>query len=200
MLIVFGGLPGTGKSTVARLVAAQIRGAWLRVDLIEQAMRDAGMPDPGPAGYMAAYALAEANLRLGLPVVADSVNPLPVTRDAWRRAAGSHPLLEVELICSDPSEHRRRVETRSTDIPGLVPPSWDAVWRRDYALWPARHLVIDTATMTAEEAAARISAEAGWPAHPPHAPPPPASAAGGGAPARRLGRGAGSAARPRSSG
>jgi predicted kinase len=81
MLVVFGGLPGTGKTTVARLVAARLRAAYLRIDAIEQAMRSAGVlaapGEVGPAGYMAAYALAEANLRLGLTVVADCANPLP---------------------------------------------------------------------------------------------------------------------------
>src|SRR3712207_4692190 len=75
MLVVSGGLPGTGKMTVARAVAARcratlIRATLIRVDAIEQAMRSAGVLEPGgvgPAGYMAARAPAEANLRLGLP-------------------------------------------------------------------------------------------------------------------------------------
>ena len=73
MLVVSGGLPGTGKATVARAVAARCRAAYLRVDAIEQAMRSAGVlaaGGVGPARYMAAYAPAEANLRLGLAVVA----------------------------------------------------------------------------------------------------------------------------------
>lgn len=39
MLIVFGGLPGTGKSTIARALARALRATYLRVDVIEQAIR-----------------------------------------------------------------------------------------------------------------------------------------------------------------
>lgn len=149
MLIVFGGLPGTGKTTLARLVAQQKRATYLRIDAIEQAFRDSGMlaGDVGPSGYLVAYALAEANLSLGQDVVADSVNPLAVTRNAWRRAAAnaSSPCVEIEIVCSDPVEHRRRVEARVTDVVGLQLPSWEAVQRRDYDIWDRPRLVLDTA-------------------------------------------------------
>ncbi len=149
MLIVFGGLPGTGKTTLARLVAQQRRATYLRNDSIEQAIRASGMlaGDVGPSGYLVAYALAEANLALGQDVVADSVNPLAVTRDAWRRAAAnaSSPYVEIELVCSDPVEHRRRVETRQADIAGLRVPNWDDVRQRAYDPWDRPRLVLDTA-------------------------------------------------------
>ena len=68
-------------------------------------------------GYMVLYALAEDNLKLGLPVVADCVNPLPVTREAWHDVAqnGGSECLDVEVICSDVAEHQRRVEVRHDD-------------------------------------------------------------------------------------
>jgi predicted kinase len=121
MLVVFAGLPGTGKTTVAQLVARQCGATYLRIDTIEQALRSANIvtDDIGPAGYVAAYALAEANLRLGQIVVADCVNPVAATRDAWRSvaASASFPMLDIEIICSDPVEHRRRVEGRTVDGP-----------------------------------------------------------------------------------
>lgn len=95
---------------------------------------------------MAAYELAADNLRNGLSVIADSVNPLPVSRDAWRAVAERLAVdaVEIEITCSDAAEHRRRVETRRADITGLVLPSWQDVATRDYAPWSRPRLVVDT--------------------------------------------------------
>lgn len=43
MLVIFAGLPATGKSTIARALADRIGGVWLRIDSIEQAIRDSGV-------------------------------------------------------------------------------------------------------------------------------------------------------------
>lgn len=151
-LIVFGGLPGTGKTTLARAVADETSATYLRIDTIEQTLRSSGTlaADVGPAGYLVAYALAESNLLLGRTVVADSVNPLAVTREAWRRVAAttSSAIIEIEIICSDTAEHRRRVETRSVDVAGLIVPSWQDVMERDYEPWDRPRIVLDTAACT----------------------------------------------------
>jgi predicted kinase len=162
MLIAFGGLPGTGKTTLAREIARQWQAVYLRIDTIEQALRSSGAlaGDVGPAGYAVAYALAEANLRLGRVVVADSVNPLAITRDSWRQVAldASARVIEVEVVCSDPVEHRRRVETRSVDVAGLALPSWDDVLRRDYEPWTRPRIVLDTASCSVAQAVAELQA------------------------------------------
>jgi predicted kinase len=149
MLIVFGGLPGTGKSSIARELARETGAMWLRIDSIEQAIRESGVV-PGSiddAGYRAAYAIAEDNLRLDRCVIADSVNGWPMTRNAWCDV-GTRPgpqIMEVEVICSDVQEHQRRVETRDSEVPGLILPDWPAVIGRDYEPWDRDHLTIDTA-------------------------------------------------------
>jgi len=149
LLIVFSGLPGTGKSTIASEVARRLEAVYLRIDSIEQAIRDSGVVgEPlNDAGYRVAYAVAESNLRLGRTVVSDSVNPLAVTRDAWLAVANrtSARVIEIEVQCSDPIEHRRRVETRATDIPGLQLPTWHEVLAREYHSWDREHVLLDTA-------------------------------------------------------
>lgn len=150
MLFIFGGLPATGKSELASHLAHRLGAVYLRIDTIEQAMRDGGLEINGPEGYIVAYRVAADNLRLDRDVVADSVNPLAITREAWRdvaRQAGT-PFCEIEIICSDRAEHRRRVETRKSQVPGLRLPSWQDVVERRYELWSGDPLVVDTAGQT----------------------------------------------------
>lgn len=148
-LVVLAGLPGSGKSTIARETARIAGAVWVRIDSIEQAIRDSGMGPVIDAGYRVGFAIAEDNLRLGRDVIADSVNPLMLTRDAWRSAgerAGAK-VLEVEVICSDHVEHRRRIEQRQSEIPGLRPPDWNEVQNRDYHPWNRERLVLDTVSV-----------------------------------------------------
>ena len=42
ILIIFGGLPGTGKTTIAQQLARELAGVYLRIDSMEQAIRDCG--------------------------------------------------------------------------------------------------------------------------------------------------------------
>jgi predicted kinase len=160
VLIVFGGLPGTGKSTIAQIVALRLGAVWLRIDAIEHAIQKANVlaAEVGPAGYNVANSLAEANLKLGLSVVVDAVNPVAVCREAWRDIAGrlNVKLIEIEVFCSDKEEHRRRVETRRSDLEGFPLPTWDAVLNRRYEPWIGPQLVLDTAMMQAAEAATAI--------------------------------------------
>jgi len=162
LLIVFAGLPGTGKSTLARALADRIGATWLRVDTIEQALRDCSLAleRVDDAGYAAGMALAEDNLRLGHTVIADSVNPWELTREAWRRVAerAGCPALDVEVMCSDPAEHRRRVEQRRTDVSGLALPDWQAVLDRDYHPWTSERIVIDTVGRPVEASVAELMA------------------------------------------
>jgi predicted kinase len=153
VLFIFAGLPGTGKTELSTYLAQKIGATHLRIDTIEQSLRDSGLTLTGPEGYLIAYSLAADNLRLGLPVVADSVNPLDITRQAWREVATQvgAPFREIEVICSDKTEHRRRVETRKIGIPGFKPPTWQEVVEREYDLWGEEHIVIDTAGQTPEE-------------------------------------------------
>lgn len=65
MLVVLGGLPGTGKTTIARGLAARLGAAHVRIDAIESAMWRAGIGPEQPTGigsYVVAEAVAESCL------------------------------------------------------------------------------------------------------------------------------------------
>ena len=153
MLYIFSGLPGTGKSTLSAGLCQVLRAAYLRVDVVEQAMRVSDVWVDGPTGYMVCYELAAANLRLGLDVVADAVNPIGETREAWRNVAEALdvPYAEIEVVCSDDDEHRHRIVSRVSDIAGLTLPTWEEVKSRQYDAWDRDHIIIDTAHQTVSE-------------------------------------------------
>lgn len=164
VLVCVGGLPATGKTTIARKLAAALRAAYIRIDTIETSiMRAEGRFKSSneweqPAGYLVGYELAADQLRIGTNVVAESVNPLCASRDAWRDAglAAGGTVVEVEVVCSDLREHRRRAEERVLDIPGLANPSWEQIRQREYHSWERDRLVIDTALLNVEQSVQRV--------------------------------------------
>jgi predicted kinase len=160
MLIVLSGLPGTGKTTIARKLVNELAAVYLRIDSIEQSIRNAGKPVEGE-GYSVAHAVAEDNLRLGRIVVADCVNPWRLTRREWRAVADRAGVraLDVEIVCSNPDEHRRRVEARMANITGHRLPTWQEVVERDYHPWDVERIVIDTARLSVEDSVRSILAE-----------------------------------------
>ena len=161
VLVVIGGLPATGKSTIAAALAAQTVTPYVRVDRIEQAIVawSALVHPVGPVGYAVAHQLALEQLQLGLDVIVECVNPVAVTRDAWpetARAAGA-AVVEIEVICSDEVEHRRRVQNRGSDVDGLVKPTWAEIAAREYEPWSRTPVRVDSATTSVAAAVQRIT-------------------------------------------
>lgn len=152
-LYVFSGLPGAGKTVVSQRLAKRMKAAYLRIDTIEQGLRDlCGIAVEGE-GYRLAYRVAADNLRFGVSVIADSCNPIELTRSEWETVARDTQArcINIEVICSDEGEHRRRIEARRPTVPGLILPTWEDVLRREYHAWTRERIVIDTARRTENE-------------------------------------------------
>ena len=62
----------------------------------------------------------------GLPATGKSTIATALAWVGTAKAVGAE-LVEVEVICSDEDEHRRRAQVRSSDVEGLVKPAWAAI-------------------------------------------------------------------------
>lgn len=161
MLIIFSGLPGSGKSSVSRHLAKRLGAFYLRIDSIETALKNSTLKveQAEDAGYLAAYDIAKDNLALGYTVIADNVNPVEISREGWRNVAikQDKTFLEIEIICSDQKEHRRRLEARNADRHDATPiVTWEQVMQREYDDWDRPVLRLDTSELTIEECVERI--------------------------------------------
>ena len=157
-LYIFAGLPGSGKSTIAQELAKVTKAVYLRIDTVEQGLRDLCGLNVGGEGYRLSYRIAADNLKLGSSVIADACNPVELTRTEWNAVAEHEGagFVNIEVICSDKTEHRHRVETRKGTVAGLKLPTWEQVETREYHRWQCERLVVDTAGKSPAECVKEI--------------------------------------------
>jgi len=118
----------------------------LRIDTIEQGLRDLCGWQVEGEGYRLAHRLAADNLQLGIDVIADSCNPIELTRREWEQVADDNgsAFVNIEVVCSDAAEHRRRIESRTSEVSGLILLTWHEVENREYHDWTQDRIIIDT--------------------------------------------------------
>lgn len=151
-VLVVGGLPGTGKSTLADLVAQRIgapsfAGDWLLGVLAPHGV----LTGLDRASSLAIYhglldRLVTRQLMLGQSAVVDCVITDALITDWTENAVRFNArVFVVECVCSDTDLHRRRIEGRRRHIPGWHEVGWDHVqrMRSEFPPLDQKHLTID---------------------------------------------------------
>jgi hypothetical protein len=126
-LVAVGGFSGSGKSTVARGLAAHLGLAHVRTDALrkhlagvpahEKAPPSAYTTDMSGRTYALMHALAERLLHDGLPVLLDATFTLPASREAVAELARHAGVPFLGLWCHVPEEEaRRRIRGRTGDV------------------------------------------------------------------------------------
>ena len=147
--IVMRGYPGTGKSTIARAVAAALHAPLIDRDVIRQKAVDifGDLPAVGRFSYELMFALASEQLSLGLSVVVD----MPLTyRTTFEQSkvlarAFSVPMLVVHCQCP-PEVQKLRLEGRKGKVSEFQITSWEEweQWKPRFEDYDDGGCVIDT--------------------------------------------------------
>lgn len=153
VLIIFAGLPGTGKTTLAKKYAAYCKLPYFRLDTIEHGLKEICSINVQGEGYRLTYRIVEENLLLGNNVVVDCCNPIELTRTEWQAIAikANSEYINIEITCDDKKVHKDRAENRGNDIDGFELPSWKEIEIREYHKWNGKRINIDTSNNTEEE-------------------------------------------------
>lgn len=151
VLIVFGGVPGSGKSTVSERVGATLGMPVFALDWLLGALTPFGMwhhRDPMGIGTELLTTLAYRELRAGCSAILDTTGEDPADRARWASLAAAAGALFVPVVCVCTADalHRERLERRTRSIPGWADAGdWANASARLAAFppWPGA-LLVDT--------------------------------------------------------
>jgi predicted kinase len=152
-LIVMRGMPGCGKSTVARALGRQLEWPIIDKDDIKDIL-DAQVPASGGLAYETMWNVARRQLLQGLNVIADSPLTFLMAYEKARAIAQETgaTLAIIECRCSDEQVWRQRINARKElQLPAHHQTDWDTFLRyrqqmlaeMDYPITDL-NLVVDT--------------------------------------------------------
>lgn len=166
MLILLGGRPASGKTSLASHLIRPLETAYIDLATIDAGLGGATLAiDPADdLASMVAFGLARDNLSHGRSVLVECINPTEASLSSWRTVAAQtdQPIMEIEVLCSDEADYRRRVQAR-LDANAYTPAAFEQMASRR-STWSGPRFPIDTAKRDPASCAAEIIASA-WMGH-----------------------------------
>jgi predicted kinase len=159
VLILVGGGPGTGKTTLARALAERLGAQSISTDDVrsdmvrrgeligEPGLLGEGLYSPGNVDAVYDAALRQAHLGLcdGRTVILDGTWADPRHRDLARALATQAAAVMVEIACAAALEISvGRIRTRTRTTSQVTPEIATALADRDHGGWPGAHLIDTT--------------------------------------------------------
>lgn len=147
--IVMRGFPGTGKSTIARLLATSLHAPLIDRDIIRQiAVDNFGNASPvGQFSYELMFALTREQLSLGLSVVVDTPLTYRRTYEGCLELARAYDTKMMVVHCQCPPDvQKRRLEGRKGQVSNFQITSWEEWerWKERYEDFEDSGCIIDT--------------------------------------------------------
>ncbi len=153
-LILFSGLPGCGKTTLARQLAQRLNVPLFAKDRLQRVLRDHIEGSSAVDGYHLMLDLADEQLSLGISVILDALFPMSGFRTEAQQIARRHNAHFEAIVCycSDEALWRTRMQGRIKYVPGWTPVDWQEVERLRplYEPWERQSTLFLDAVQTIE--------------------------------------------------
>jgi len=128
-IILVGGIPGTGKTTVAKEISTYLKIPFFNKDLLESALIEKGVcsiKELNGVGYALMERIALSELAFGRSVILDCVASSKRVNEHWS-SFKTKDIRYIECVCSDQALHKARLETRKRNIPGWYELTWNDI-------------------------------------------------------------------------
>lgn len=140
-LVLFSGLPGCGKTTLARRTAQYFGIPLFAKDRLQSVLRRQALaPRATTDGYRLILDLADEQLSLGISAILDGVFPMAGFRTEAQEIASRHhaQFVVIYCYCSDTALWKQHIQNRVQYVPHWSPVGWDEVehLQASFEPWP----------------------------------------------------------------